>query len=101
MWYFSAIAFVISSISCSSFGSDDIRSTSSIPSRQPVISSRLPTYVPRFFFIISLLILSIRSVYCRTDCTPPCLMLSFILISLVLLCLVLSCAERYFIHFLH
>ena len=35
------------------------------------------------FFVISLLISSIRSAYCRTDNSPPCLMLSFILISRV------------------
>ena len=51
-------------------------------------------YVPRVFFVISLLISSIRSAYCRTDSAPPSLML-FFLISQMLRCLVLSCADRF------
>ena len=71
------------------------RGTSSIHSKHLIVSSRLSMYVPRFSLVISLLISSIRSAYCRTDSTPPCLMLSFIYISLVLPCLVLSCADMF------
>ena len=82
MWYFLAIWLVMSSIFWSLFLSWWIRHTSSIHSRESIITS-LSVSMPRILFCSSLAILSISVAYSMTDSTPPCLMLSLISIGSV------------------
>ena len=84
IWYLPAISFVIFSIVCSSLGSGEMRTTSSIHNRHPIFSSRLGMNVPSLFSVISLFISSMSRAYWATDSTQPWRMLSLILISLVM-----------------
>ena len=99
MWYFFATWFVMSSICCSVVRSWCMRQTSSIHRR---VLSVVPCLVfsPMLFFLSSLAISSISVAYSITDRTPPCLMLSLILISLVSPCLVWILALRFVFIFL-
>ena len=91
MWFFRAIWLVTSSIFCASLAFSCIRRTSSIHSRSlsfsPFINSS-----PMSFLLISLVISSFRVAYSMTDSTPPCRILSLIVIFLVSPYLVCICA---------
>ena len=95
MWYLFAMLCVIFSIACSSSVSDDTSDTSSIHRRHPVHCCRLSNFDPSLCFCISLFISSIMNAYCITDSTPPCLMLSLMLILRVSPYLVLSLAVEF------
>ena len=99
MWYFLAIWFVMSSIFWSLFLSWWIRHTSSIHSRESIITS-WSVSMPRFLFCSSLAISSISVAYSMTDSTPPCLMLSLIFIGSVRPYLVWILAVRFEFSFL-
>ena len=94
MWYLLATWFVTSSISCSLFRSWCIRHTSSIQSSESRVIFASVTY-PRFFSFNSFDISSMRVSYSMTDNTPPCLMLSLMLILLVRPYLVCILAVRF------
>ena len=95
MWYLIAISCVIFSIACSSSVSDDTSAMSSIHRRHPVDCCRLLNFCPSLCFWIYLCISSIINAYCITDSTPPCLMLSLMLILYVSPYLVLSLAVKF------
>ena len=82
MWYFSATLLVMSSSFCFSLGLVSSR-TSSIHSRHAMLVSVLGILIPRSVPFIPLSISSISSVSWSTDSTPPCLMLSLMVIFLV------------------
>ena len=94
MWYFFALWFVTSSIPCSLFRSWCIRHTSSIQSSECRVKCASILY-PRFFSLGSFEISSTRVAYSMTDSTPPCLMLSLMLILLVRPYLVCILAVRF------
>ena len=75
---------VIFSSSCDFFPSFSIRSTSSIQRRLGIFHSVFGTAMPFPASISSLFISSIISVYSMTNRSPPCLMLSLMVIFLVL-----------------
>ena len=99
MWYILAIWFVTSSIFWSLFLSWWIRHTSSIHSKESIITSWFVS-MPRFLFCSSLAISSISVAYSMTDSTPPCLMLSLIVIGSVRPYLVWIIAVRFEFSFL-
>ena len=76
-----------------------ISATSSIHNRHPSISVVPILVVPIFSMLISFAISSIRFAYSITDSTPPCLMLSRILIFLVFPYLVRIVAVRFLFMF--
>ena len=83
MWYFSATLLVMSGSSCFPSGLVSRSRTSSIHSRHAILVSVLGILIPRSVPWISLFISSIGNAYWSTERTPPCLMLSLILIFLV------------------
>ena len=82
IWYLFATWLVISSISCSLSRSWWMRQTSSIHNSESRVIFVSVLY-PRFLCFNSLAISSIRVAHSITDSTPPCLMLSLMLIFLV------------------
>ena len=98
MWYFSATLFVMLSISCSVLRSWCMRQTSSIH-RRVLTFSPVSVTIPRSCSFNSFDISSMSVAYSMTDSTPPCLMLSLILISLVCPCLVWIFAVRLLLSF--
>ena len=83
MWHLLARSFVVWNILWSSSLSWWIRATSSIHSRHPDIVLFHSVWFPIFRSCSSFDISSIRFAYSMTDRTPPCLMLSLMLIILV------------------
>ena len=99
MWYLSATWLVTSSIVCKVSRSWWIRHTSSIHRSESIFI--LPfVFRPSPFSFSSLDISSIRAAYSITDRTPPCLILSLILIFLVRPYLVCIFAVRLELSFL-
>ena len=80
--FFSYFA-VMSSSFCFSLGFVSSSSTSSIHSRHAIFVDVSEISIPRSMSCISLFISSMRKAYCRTDSTPPCRILSLIVIILV------------------
>ena len=100
LMYFSATFSVMSSNFCFSFGFVSSSSTSSIHSRHAIFVGVSGISIPRSVSCISLFISSMRRAYCRTDSTPPCRMLSLIVIFLVGPYLVWMFAVRFSFSFL-
>ena len=93
MWYFRATWFVMSSISCSVLRSWCMRQTSSIH-RKVFTFSPVSVTITRSCSFNSFNISSMSVAYSMTYSSPPCLILSLILISLVSPCLVWIFAVR-------
>ena len=100
MWYFSATFSVMSSNFCFSLGFVSSGSRSSIHSRHAIFVGVSEISIPRSISCISLFISSMRRAYCVTDSTPPCRILSLVVIFLVGPYLVWMVAVRFSFIFL-